>query len=340
MENIEVKDFLADIKIHNFNEEMSLYECAVETCLLAEANWTYILESTAFDEFTSYEKAINRGEIVEDALKEADENNKSNLKAKAVESFKKIASYLYGLYVKFIKALGDLLTRNQFLIAKDAEEREAEGLKKLEGASVSGAMLKSKDTIDVIERGYDAAALMIEDLTEPEENFGDKLRGAIIGSGPVKSEEFRQSLVDVLLENKEWSITADLLKSAQASVEYFKIQKAAAKSLYERSKTAINNVIRNVDAFNKTVDAKKGETSVAVVQQAHAGLGILAKANGIILQALTTDYTTALKVLLKCYNAAGKKDKSVEADAKVVQDSANTFISESIESIFGSLDYA
>ena len=276
MENTEVKDFLADIKIHNFNEEMSLYECAVETCLLAEANWTYILESTAFDEFTSYEKAINRGEIVEDALKEADENNKSNLKAKAVESFKKIASYLYGLYVKFIKALGDLLTKNQFLIAKDAEEREAEGLKKLEGASISGAMLKSKDTIDVIERGYDAAALMIEDLTEPEENFGDKLRGAIIGSGPVKSEEFRQSLVDVLLENKEWSITADLLKSAQASVEYFKIQKAAAKSLYERSKTAINNVIRNVDAFNKTVDAKKGETSVAVVQQAHAGLGILA----------------------------------------------------------------
>ena len=53
------KDYLSDIQVHNFDEGMSLFECAMETCLLAESNWAYIVESTALAEYESTNSCLS-----------------------------------------------------------------------------------------------------------------------------------------------------------------------------------------------------------------------------------------------------------------------------------------
>ena len=331
MSDINTKDYLADIKIHNFSEDMSIYEAAMETCLLAESNWTYIVESTALDEYASYEHAINKGEIKEDALREADEENKVNFKEKVKASIKKIGSYLYGLFSKFVAALGNLFTKHQFLVSPEAADREKNGLSKLgDNNKVEGFLVNGANIISTLEKSFkDAVAFVTTTLDNPNnvENFGDTLRGKFVGTGAVSNEDFKNQLWNKMGKSQEYTIDNSVLDQARNNFKDTKVYKASAKSMYDEVQTAINGTIR-------VIDAKNGDDAAKAAKLGHEAMGIISKANGIILSALNADYTTAAKILLKCYNAGGGKTVATTNNDETKQESTS-YTTESIEFLFG-----
>lgn len=337
------RDYLANVEVHQFSEEMSIFESAMETCLLAESNWAYIVESTALNEYNTYEAAINRGELVEDAFREADEANSGNFVDKVKASFKKIGSFFYGLFAKFINGIRSFFGKNNFLVSPDAVKREEAGLKKLgNNVQIEGFMI-NQNIISTIENSYKSACEFIKSTIKPVDNFGDTVRGKIVGTNSVASDEFKSKLMDKIGESKTYTINSGTLKIAQSNFSTAKVYSAAAKGLFEESKTAINNCINTIDATNKSIDrnamSSTSDNLAALAKLYHEGVGILAKANGIILSALNADYTTCAKILLKCYNAGGGKEQQQNNESdknkKAVNDAAS-FTTESIESIFGS----
>lgn len=343
MSNENKIDYLENIQVHQFPEDMSIYESALETCLLAEANWAYILESTITGEYKAYEYAILNGQDKETAITEADDSSKEGFFNKCIEFMKKVGSYIAGMFSKFIVAMGNLFKNNSFLTSDEAKKRIEKGLKYINSGEVYADERKFKGFIlnpsglDTLLSHFSEVDKLVKELGDLskfkkssnvknadetlDKKYGDKKIREII-AGKAKSDDknaFKDAIVEQLSnsdkKDNEYIINEEVYKRCFDNFINTKNYTAKAKQFYEISKSTINTAIANIETLKK-LSSNEGEFSDSFIKSVLSTLNstarILAQTNGIVLTLIKEDYASCCRILLKLYNM-GKKDVKEES---------------------------
>lgn len=330
----EIKDYLVDVKYHEFSEESTLIECGMETAFLTEYNWALVVEEEGLSEYDIFENAISNNSIKEDAILLAEASAKG-LPDKFAKKLQHTWSYLEGIFAKFVTELKATYDRNRFLASKEGRDRIALGAKTLQaqGATVHGYLITAdngglkemkdfydkfndinKKLNDIILKGKDKAEL--EALLKEVESLKNK--------GQVVSKLGRED---------DWKITANVVENAEKNFINYLSAKKSAKSLYNYTRDLTNVMISNIKSLKK-VNGKEVDSFVNDYAKAYNKiLACISILNACYLSMLKQDYNTNCKIILKCYNAGGRALKNVK-ESEITGTDAVTFTTESLSSIF------
>ena len=295
-------DYLKDIPIHKFPEDMSIYESALETCLLAEANWAYILESTIKDEYESYENILKEEKEEETGLSIEEDNVKikESFFEKCKEAMRKIASYISGLFSKFVVAMGNVLHKNAFLRDRKSQERMQNGLKNIEDApaeekTFSGFILdhgalrvlqnNTKGVNELVKKiGNNEFLNNIRDIDDIKVHLDNGYKAAYIGllsdngmkdvieKNKDAKNSLKNNLIAMLSFNKgldngkdqelKYTVDESVYKTCLDNFQNSKFYTNEAKSLYKISKSILNIAINSIDNLKKYTTAEKSNDEV------------------------------------------------------------------------------
>lgn len=296
-------DYLENIQIHQFPEDMSIYEAALETCLLAEANWAYIVESTITDEYKSYEAAILKEE--ETSLTPADDTaddkkTKNAFFEKCKEAMKKIASYISGLFSKFVVAMGNLFHKNAFLTSREAQAKMEAGLKNIENNSEANksfeGFILDHGALSVLQnntKGVEELAAKIgrneflnnlrkiDDVKIHLDNgYEAAYKGLLTDTGMDKvieknkeaKDSLKKNLIAMLSFNKgmdelkgetiKYSLDNAVYKTCLDNFQNSKFYTTEAKNLYAKSKSTLNTAIASIDNLKKYTTPDKSNAEI------------------------------------------------------------------------------
>lgn len=372
-------DYLENIQIHKFPEDMSIYECALETCLFAESNWAYIIESTMEDEYNTYESCIVNGAIKEEAFNEANsDESKETFFNKCIESLKKIGAFIAGLFSKFIVEMGKLFTNNKFLLSAEAEKRMENGLSKLgdlsnDKKSFYGIILDSNGFNSLIERLKDVNGTIkdIGSVSISSRSAKDELESkysiksiykTIIGKEINDTDkEFKKNIYDLLVldkgtsvdsngvakDDKKYTFDNTVYKSCLENFKESKNYKSKAKEMYGITKLSINTSIAQINSLkNKEIANADKKLDEAIMSD---NTKMYVKRIHDISKILAKTNGMVLTIIKQDYMTCckvllklynlGKSASSSEKDSQVEVNASAVFEQESIESIFGSPAY-
>lgn len=346
--------YVSNIALHQFEESMTISECAFETIAMAAQEWAAIEESVDIDEISLFEAELLGLAEAEEDSKNGFINKLKELGKRIIEMLKKIASYIMGVISKWLAALVTLVKKDAALIKDEArikrgaDKLTADGkevklygtLCKAGARPIYGSLLgvvKGKGSFDTIDK---IKALSMEDVNGIKNDlvkFGNECRGILVGGGEVEAKDFKVKVTEYMTGGKgtqEYKFSASNIGSAVdkaiANIKGgAKDHKAAAKAAYEDVKKTINGMI---DAVKKlTVDAKNIEDAEArkVALAAIKAVGamyntassIASSANSIALGLLSADYRTNVQLVGKCF-AAGGSEAKMKKEAKKAQDQA------------------
>ena len=330
----EIKDYLVDVKPHEFSEGSTLIECGMEAAYLAEYNWAMVIEEEGLDEYAIFENAISEGAIKEDAILLAEASTKG-LPDKFASKLTHTWSYLEGIFAKFEAELKSTYDRNRFIASKEGRDRIASGAKVLQSqnAVVKGYLITANNGgLKEMKEFYDKFNDINKKLNDIILHGKDKTEiDALLKE--IDSFKNKTEVISKLGREDSWKITTNIVQEAEKNFVNYQSAKASAKALYTYTRGLTNVMIANIKSLKK-IKGKEVDSFVNDYCKAYNKiLACVSILNACYLSMLKQDYNTNCKIILKAYNAGGRALKNVKESEETNTD-AVTFTTESIASIF------
>ena len=281
-------DYLKDLPLAKFAENMSLIECGSRGLVLAEAGWMEICESVNNFDFVNEEADL----LVEAGIKDAvgavkDAAGKAGTKVvafmkKVPEILKRIAQNIFGTINKFLTAVSAIVKKDQNLLDADKAIAGLNNYNKVnkEKMAVSGFMFeragapaqdqfrkaleRAKNHIEKFSMGARQKSTAGGENTTYDNtsklNLQNDVRRLLVGdtpaNGPVTSKSFmvdmKASFGKKYSKADKYEVTPEMVQLAVKAVKAgYKDEMNLARMVYKNTKEAINKWIDECHKIEK-----------------------------------------------------------------------------------------